>query len=91
LLQILAGKLASVSGNTALYVLGALWYIAEVAYLSGESSGLKIQTSAASRRNRIIPVSEDLYSIDENFIIVITYTIIYIVVNCLILLMIFFV
>lgn len=90
LLLILAGKLVFVSRNTALHLLDALWYIAEVACLSRKSSGLEIQTSISCRRNRIVQVCEDLYSFDENFTLLFTYTIPYVVINCLILLEIFF-
>lgn len=90
LLLILGGKLVFASGNTALHLLDALWYIRELACLSRKSSGLQIQTSVSSRRNRIIPVCEDLYNFDENFTLVFIYTILYIVINCLILLMTFF-
>lgn len=86
----LGGKLVFASGNTALHLLDALWYITELACLSRKSSGLQIQTYVSSRRNRIIPVCEDLYNFDENFTLVFIYTVLYIVINCLILLMTFF-
>lgn len=42
-----------------------------------------------SRRNRIVPVCEDLDSFGKNFTLLSTYTIFYVVINCLILLLTF--
>ena len=85
MLLILAGKLVSVGRSTALHLLGASWCIGEIACVSRKSSGLEIQTSLSPRRIRIILVCEGLYNFYEDFTLLFLYTILYVVIKCLIL------
>lgn len=65
-LLILAGKLVLVSRSLAWHLLDAWWFMGEAGGVSKKTSGLEIQTAVSSRRNRIIPVCDDLGNFDEN-------------------------